>query len=274
EGGQGGIPSVDGYSEIGIWNPTTNALVLFGESFTAVGSGGPSQPICGGMTHIAELALSADRTKILVSSADSDGTLCMFSPNTSAYVLVQANDNKPIMAPPDGKEIITANGNQITVFDSTTMFETDQFLVDGGAVSFNYVLSPDGNPLYAVGEDGATGLAINWRTHQQLGSFLNYQIYDNPFASVPVPLAVDETGLIANAIGHGVAFLDGSALLSRAPARAFPYGYTNVVQPTFGPAQGGTQTVITGVQITNVATVEFGNHSASIVSTGANGIAV
>jgi len=274
EGGQGGIPSVDGYSEIGIWNPTTNALVLFGESFTAVGSAGPTQPICGGMTHIAELALSADRTQILVSSADSDGTLCMFNPDTSAYVLVQANDNKPIMAPPDGKEIITANDNQITVFDSTTLFQTDQFVVDGGAVSFNYVLSPDGNTLYAVGEDGATGVAINWRTHQQLGSFLNYQIYDNPFASVPVPLAVDETGLIANAIGHGVAFLDGSALLSHAPARAFPYGYTNVVQPTFGPVQGGTQTVITGVQITNVATVEFGNHSASIVSTGANGIAV
>jgi hypothetical protein len=273
-GGQGGIPAVDGYSEIGIWNPTTNALAQFGESFTAVGSTGPTHPICGGMGHIAEFALTADRTQILVSSADSDGTLCMFNPDTLAQVFAQANDDKPIMTPPDGKEILTATGNQITVYDSTSLFQTDQFLIDGGAVSFNYVLSPDGNTLYAVGEDGATGLAINWRTHQQMGWFLNYQIYDNPFASVPVPLAVDETGLIANAIGHGVAFLDGSALLSQAPRTGFSFAYTNVVQPTFGPVQGGTQTVITGVQITNVAAVDFGVQPASIVSTGSNGITV
>jgi hypothetical protein len=273
-GGQGGIPSVDGYSEFGIWNPTTNALNQFGANPNAVGSAGPTQPICGGMMHIAEFAVTADRTQILVSSADSDGTLCMFNPDSLAYLVVQANSSQPIMTPPDGKEIITASGNLVSVFDTTSLFQTDQFTVGGGSVAFNYVLSPDGNTLYAVGEDEATALAINWRTHQQLGWFLNYQIYDNPFASVPVPFAVDETGLIANAIGHGVAFLDGGALLSTAPARGFPFGYTNVMQPTFGPVQGGTQAVITGVAITNVADVDFGTQAAAVVSTGSNGIAV
>jgi len=274
EGGQGGIPSVDGYSQIGIWNPTTNALSQFGVNLNTVGNAGANQPLCGGMEHIAELALTADRTKILISSADSDGTLCMFNPDTLAFVVVQANNNKPIMTPPDGKEIITANGNLVSVFDSTSLFQTDQFQVGGNSLTFNYVLSTDGNTLYAMGDDGATALAINWRTHQQLGWFLNYQIYDNPFASVPVPLAVDETGLIANAIGHGVALVDGSALLSQAPARGFPQGFANVVQPTFGPVQGGTSTLITGVSISNVAAVDFGTQSASIVSTGPNGIGV
>lgn len=273
-GGQGGIPSVDGYSAIGIWNPTTNAFVLFGSSSTAVGGQNPAGPICGGMTHIAEFALTEDRKQILLSSADSDGTLCLFNPVTQSVVLVQANDDKPIMTPADGNEILTATANQVTVYDSTTLFQTDQFQVDGGAVSFNYVLSPDGNTLYAVGHDGATALAINWRTHQQLGWFLNFDTYDEPFASDPVPLAVDETGLIANAIDHGVAMLDGSAVLTQQPRTGFSFAYSDVVQPTFGPAQGGTQATITGVQITNVANVFFGTNPATVVSTGNAGIMV
>jgi hypothetical protein len=226
------------------------------------------------MTHIAEFAVTSDRTQLLLSSADSDGTLCLFNPETLTTVFDQANLDKPIMTPADGKEILAASSGQITVLDSTTLFQLDQFQVDAGAVSFNYVLSPDGNTLYAVGEDGATGLAINWRTHQQVGSFLNYQIYDNPFTTLPVPLAVDETGLIANAIGHGVAFLDGGALVSPAPRTAFPYGYANVVQPEYGPVAGGTQAVITGLQITNVSAVDFGAQPATVVSTGNVGATV
>lgn len=278
-GGQGGIPSVDGYSTVAVWNPVTNNLVQFGDNINSATNTGNTQPLCGALLgiHIGEFAVTADRTQILVSSADSDGTLCMFNPDTGAYLEHQANDSKPIMTPPDDNEIIAANSNQVTVLDSTTLQQLDQFQVGGNTDSFNYVLSQDGNTLYAVDDflsGSNSGMAINWRTHQTLGWFFDYDIYDNPFASNPVPLAIDETGLIANAVGHGVAFLDGSALLSQAPAQGFSFAYSNVVQPSFGPVQGGTQAVLTGVQVTNVADVLFGSNSASISSAGTGGVTV
>jgi IPT/TIG domain len=275
-GGQGGIPAVDGYSTVVVWNPATNDFVQFGDNINSVTNSGNVQPLCGGFAgiHIGEFALTADRTQILVSSADSDGTLCMFNPDTGAYLEHQANDNKPIMTPPDGKEIIAANSNQVTVLDSTTLQQLDQFQVGGNTGSFNYVLSQDGNTLYAVSESATAGMAINWKTHQTVGWFFDYDIYDNPFASDPLPLATDSTGLIASAVGHGVAFLDGSALFAQPPTQGFSFEYANVVQPSFGPVQGGTQVALSGVQLTNVADVLFGSNSATVVSTGTGGVMV
>ena len=276
-GGQGGIPSVDGYSTVAVWNPGTNDFVQFGEDINSTTTSPGIQPLCGTFfgLHIGEFAVTADRTQILISSADSDGTLCMFNPGTGAYLLHQANDTKPIMTPSDGKEIIAASSNQVTVMDSTTLQQIDQFQIGGNTDEFNYVLSQDGNTLYAaytIPSFASGGMAVNWRTHKTLGWFFDYDIYDNPFASDPVPMAIDGTGLITCAIGHGVAFLDGSALFPQAPVRGFAFEYANIAQPSFGPVGGGTQVTLSGVQLTNVADVLLGSNPATVVSTGTSGV--
>ncbi len=273
-GGQGGIPAVDGYSNFAVWNPSSNTLQEYSSSYGSTESGTTNPPVCGTLENIAETALTADRTKILISSADSDGTLCLFDPNTLTQQLVMANNGRPILVPADGKEILIVTGNVVTVYDSAGLFQTDQFQVDASLASDSCVLSPDGNTLYVVGQNGLPGQVYNWRTHQRLGWFASFSMFDLPELMGPTAMVVDETGLIANSIGHGIAFLDGAVLQPQAPANVFSFGYANVLQPTFGPAQGGTQALITGVGITDVKDVAFGTQPATVVSKGPLGITV
>lgn len=271
-GGQGGIPAVDGYSNFAVWNPSSNTLQEYSSSYGSGESGTTNPPVCGTLENIAEAALTADRSKILISSADSDGTLCLFDPNTLTQQLVMANNASPILVPADGKEILIVTGNVVTVYDSAGLFQTDQFQIDASLASDSCVLSPDGNTLYVVGQNGLPGQVYNWRTHQRLGWFASFYMFDLPELMGPTAMVVDETGLIANSIGHGIAFLDGSVLQPQAPANVFSFQYANVMQPTFGPAQGGMQALITGVGITDVKDVALGTQTATVVSTGPLGI--
>jgi len=274
-GNQGGIPEVDGWATLGIWNPATNALETYGSMYGNLEAPTNNPPICGTMENIAQWAVTADRTKILMSSHASDGTLCLFDPVTLEQHIVGANDSGPIFVPPDGQEIVIATGDQITVYDSSTLQQIDQSTVNettpGGP---GYALSQDGNTLYGINQlQGQGNPAYNWRTHQITGWLTTFDIYDNPFATVPVPLAVDSTGLIACALGHGVEFTDGAALQANPPS-IFLFAYNNVLQPTFGPVQGGNQVVVTNVDVTNILDFLFGSQPATVDSNGPTGTTV
>jgi hypothetical protein len=272
--GQGGIPAVDGYAALGIWNPATNALEQYGSSYGNIQDPSNNPPICGSLENIAQLAVTADRTKVLLSSNASDGTLCLFDPVSLTQHLVQASNSGPILVPPDGNEILIASGAQITVYDSSTLLQLDQFPVNGGTGFYHYTLSQDGNSVYAINQlQGQGNPVYNWRTHQLTGWLTTFGVYDGIETTVPTPVAADATGLIACSIGHGVEFIDASALQSTPPG-IFLFGYANVVQPTFGPVGGGTQALITGVQITDVQDVFFGSQAATVNSTGNSGIGV
>ncbi|HEV2399888.1 MAG TPA: hypothetical protein VGS27_23305 [Candidatus Sulfotelmatobacter sp.] len=260
--GQGGIPAVDGYSSIGIWNPTNNSLTIAGSSGLLSG--------CALTNHISEFAVTADRTKILTGSGVSGADLCLYDPNTGAQIVTTTLGTSPILIPPDGKEILIATGSEVTVYDSAALFQTDQFSVDNTPGAFyDYILSSDGNTLYALPELGGAGRAFDWRTHQQLGWIANISINDLPAAMTP--MAIDGTGLIMGAIGHGAAFLDGANLLPAAPA-SYPYGFSNIAQPSFGPPGVGTQVLVSGAPQTNIVNAYFGNQLATGLSPGALGL--
>ena len=107
-GGQGGIPAVDGYTALGVWNPADNSVT---EPNTCVG-------------NIAEFTVNADRSKIVISSADSDGTICLLDPDTGNYRIVQSADefSPPAMVPPDGKEFIVAGeGGDVSIYDAQVL---------------------------------------------------------------------------------------------------------------------------------------------------------
>ena len=268
--GEGGIPAVDGFSAVGIWDPATNDLLIAGSA--GVQSG------CALQDHIVEFSLTADRSRILLGSGVSGGTLCSYDPATGSQVVAETNPSGigigQILVPPDGKEILVAGGSNVTVYDAASLLRIDQFSVGTGLNFYRFLLSSDGNTLFALNEGGGFGLAYNWRTHSQAGRIPAFTLYDTPGAMAPLPMAVDETGLLACAIGHGVALLDGSALEPQPPGTEFGFGYNNVVQPSFGPVQGGTQVVLTGFQVSNVQNISFGANTAPVASTGSLGITV
>lgn len=161
-GGQGGIPSVDGYAYFAVWNPADNSMQTFiPQSGTGTYWGVvAAQPAgCVGMGNIGEFTLSADRTKILLGSIFSDNTLCSFDPSTRdvRYVTVPSVSIGlgSILVPPDGDEIISPSGTTVTIYDSTGLYQTDQFQLAGGSGDFAFILSFDGSTLYVV--DGMWG---------------------------------------------------------------------------------------------------------------------
>ncbi len=267
-GGEWGIPFVDGFSAIGIWNPNTNSLSIAGSAGVQNG--------CALQSYIIGFGVTADRSKILLLSGVSGETLCSYNPVSNAQVVVDTNppgaQAGQILVPPDGKEILVGFGTYVVVYDAASLLQTDRFQVGDGTNLYRYMLSQDGSTLFGTG--GGFGVAYNWRTHIQTGWIPAFSLYDTPGAMVPVPMAVDETGLLACAIGHGIALLDGSAVQAQVPGTTFGFGYNNVVQPSFGPVQGGTQAVLTGFQVNDVQNVSFGGQTAPVVSTGSSGITV
>ena len=264
-GSTGGIPSVDGFSDLGVWNPTSNSLTWLRGS----GSGLPI--ICDQLENIAEMTVNAERTEILISSADSDGTFCLVDPDTATYNDVALGGFlPPALVPPDGTSVILAAGSAVDIFDAQGIFLTDSFQVGDGSGFYRFALSNDGNTLYAVPTTGTVGLAYNWRTHAQTGSFTAFTTGD--LISSTLPEVADETGLIVGVIGNGVSFLEGGNLLQSAPGVQVP---SPSLLPATGPPSGGTQTTITSdISATRLSQVYFGNGLAEGATVDSLGIHV
>jgi hypothetical protein len=268
-GGQGGIPAVDGYQNFAVWNPADNSIIVLGSSYGGSGQGEPT--VCDQLGNIAEFTLSADRTKVIISSADSDGTLCQVDPNNATYVAnALGGFLPPTLVPPDGKEVLLAGGAQVDVFDGQGLFLTDSFQISDGTGFYRYALSHDGNTLYAIPESGGTGFAYNWHTHTLLGRIACFSTGD--LESWTTPQAVDETGLIAGVIGNGVSFLEGGTLLSTQLGGQVP---NSSVKPTTGPTAGGTQvTVISDISASRLNKIYFGTGLAEGATVDSLGIHV
>lgn len=268
-GGQGGAPEVDGWNLVGIWNPADNSLQQYSAGTSVISVKNNPTSICQGMGNIGEFSLSADHTKILLGSADSDDTLCLFDPgtqkSTTGGTFQVSIGVRYIMTPPDGKEIIIPNQSIVTVYDSTGLFKTDQFTVGNGTTFYSYFLSADGNTLF-VGPAGIGGnqiLAYDWRTRQLKGWIPTVEIPQD-FVSWVTPMTMDETGLMLGVTSRGVAFLDGGTIVTSG------LGVTQVngiVQPSVGPTQGGTNIQFIGlISPAGVNGVFFGNQPAASFS--------
>lgn len=255
-GGQGGIPAVDGFSAVAIWNPVDNSFFVA----PRLGFSG-----CPFPDHISEFALTADRSRILLGSGVSGASLCSYDPVTDAQRSIVTDflgiGLKSILTPPDGKEILVGDGAIVKVYDANELFLLDQFQIGNGQGFFYYLLSQDGATLYALTTLGAEALAVDWRTHQLKGWMPSMNFIDSDFSLCP--MAADETGLIAAVASHGVSFLEGAAVIPGNPTTAISNSF---VRPSFGPLSGGTD-----IQFTFIATppsvdsVLFGNQLAANV---------
>ncbi|PYV17115.1 MAG: hypothetical protein DMG21_09475 [Acidobacteria bacterium] len=137
-GGQGGIPGVDGYAGFALWNPSDNSISVYASNYGAGELGGiPFTQICGqSMGNIGAYTRTPDRTKVVIGSIFSDGTLCEFDEATATNNFVSSGVGfiERITISPDGKWIVLPEyPGQAVVFSGDTLSQAEQFSVAGNA---------------------------------------------------------------------------------------------------------------------------------------------
>ena len=140
----------DGSNGFAIWNPTTNTL----QTHLRVGE-------LDGPVNVGPFAVSGDRAKLIVASADSDGTVYVYDSSTQAISPVNGGSEyiRSIIASPDGTEMyVVGNLGVITAFNLKTLQSTGQVSIPAGGYGGPGSVSADGKTLY-VGE--SSGGVIN-----------------------------------------------------------------------------------------------------------------
>jgi YVTN family beta-propeller protein len=285
-GGQGGIPSVDGYLSFGIWNVTTNSLQLYttgygmGVGFSLGGSLYSATDVCPSGGAIGGFLLSGDRQRVILSSIDSDSTICSFDPvsgNSNAVTGAQEFIYH-LAATPDGSSILTTGSNpsRIIVLDSKTLTQKSAFNVSADTSSAgNLFVSPDSSTVYLTSGgqvfayDVSSGAMKGWTPAPVVTS--SYGGLSTGPSDVPTLSAMDETGLIAGPMEEGVGFVDTTTMRTGSVGSSFGNAY---LSPATGPVSGGTATVWTAYTTNSptISSVDFGANAATAVSKDSAGI--
>jgi len=279
-GAQGGIPSVDGSTSFAVWNPITNSTAIYTSVYGSGQLNGlPASVVCGGfMGNIGGFALTADRTKVIVGSIDSDDTLCEVdaSSGQDTYVAATAYPIK-IAISPDGRYLALPSSSQVLLYDASTLQNLTSFPVAGDTSSVaDLMFSADSQTLYVPGNGIVYAYSV--ATHQQIGWTPN--MYLSPASggySVGPPYSpdlqvVDGTGLLAGPLEEGFGFIDASSLHIGTVGTTFTNAY---LSPATGPTSGGTS-----VQWSVPATVNaqskvfFGKNAATGVSSSGSFLTV
>jgi hypothetical protein len=242
----------DGNYSFAIWDPVANYLQEIAPYF-----------------RIGQIALTGDRTKVVVSEPDSGGVLYVYDPSTGTLLSGSAPTNgivSQILGTPDGLRVFFSyEDGQFLVCDASTLAEIGTFTVADG--SFGAVLSYDGSTLFSVGGLGNV-TAYDSSTLALKGWVPDFSISDLQSNNV---LAVsDETGLIVGPIGHGAAFMDSTQINPGTGQTIFSVGF---LSPGTGSPNGGTElqaavstvNAITPPNITS-GTIYIGNSTAANVS--------
>jgi hypothetical protein len=232
-GSQGGIPSVDGYGSVAVWNPSTNSITVYGGS----------SPFC--VTNIGAFTLTGDRSLIVVGSIDSDGTICTLNPTTGQQTSATGAQGilYHVAATQDGKSLLVPMYGTIAVYNAQTLAQTATFSVAGDTSSgASMIVSPDSQTLY-IGDGQGILYAYNIPTGAQIGWMSNLTVepisggYDVGPPGNPNLQAFDGTGLLTGPMEEGVGFLDTTELQTGPVGSEFLNDY---LVPATGPAAGGT----------------------------------
>ncbi len=269
-GGQGGIPSVDGYGSVALWSPLSNVLTVYNN-----------------FSHLGAFTLTGDRSLIVLGGLLSPGGFCTLDPatgrvacvntaNSFLYNLATTPDGKSILVPYSDVQIANdtvISTGQILVYDATTLTQTSAFTVNGDLSSAaSMIVSPDSKTLY-MGNDGGFLYAYDLATGTQIGWLPTLSVLATTRGhavgaiSNPNLQAFDDTGLLAGPMEEGVGFLDTTALKTGTVGTEFVNDLYLV--PATGPAEGGTATQWRDMT-TNalMASAYFGGNWATSLSQG------
>jgi hypothetical protein len=233
--GEGASLGVDGNGVSVVWDPVTNALDT-----------GESGSVCN-VGNEGAFAVSGDRTRILVTFVDSSSSapLCSYDPiaKVATYGSLPTPSGsfvRQIIPTPDGTRFFLTTAVQgVAVFDAKTVQLLGQ--ITGPYPGFpnassGAVMSLDGTTLYMVDQSSGAVGAFDTTLLAQTGWVPSFTETDSQ--SSIVASAIDETGLIAGPIGHGVGFVDASQMRTAEPT-LINSGYAN---PSTGSLEGGTTT--------------------------------
>lgn len=267
-GEPGGLPSIDGSPGFAIWSPTDNSITIYGGAPYGV----PTVPDCVG--NISGFSRTADRTKVILGSIDSDSTLCEVDESTgqenyvaavsefSTDTIVTSPDGNYIALPHNGSSQAGAPPLQVDLYDAQTLVLIAQFSISGDDASLtNFVFSADSKTLFA---SSATIIyAYNIAAKKLVGWAPNIEI--GPIYQAPFYQAVDGTGLFAGPTEEGVVFFDSTSMQTGPVGSQF-FANPNPI-PATGPVTGGTQVQVTSLPTTDTnPLVYFGSQKGSYVS--------
>ena len=220
------VLDVDGATSFAIWDPTTNDLqVVTTEPFGRAA-----------FSNMGQMSLTADRSKVVVCSADSDGTLGLYDPSTGTAMTGQANGIvSEILPTPDGSRVfLTYASGEFDIFNASTLAQLGTFNSMGVGGSYSAALSSDGSTLFSTDLIGDVS-AYDTSSFAQKGWVPNFEVFD--LQGAIVLSAADSTGLFVGPIGHGVAFLDTTQIEPGMAQTIFDLGF---ISPGTGSANGGT----------------------------------
>jgi hypothetical protein len=266
QGSAGGILGVDGFGSIVVWNPATNAMDTgtAGEGVCPYTNGG--------------FALSGDRKLILNTTVDENEPypLCSYDPvamkgTYASFPQQQVTFMREIIPTPDGtKFFLMTNLDGVIEFNAQTLQVVGSIT---GASSYalpsaagGAVMSIDGKTLYLA--DQITGGVVGYdtTTFEATTSLAHPMVNDSQ--GWMVPAAIDETGLIAGPIGHGIGFADASAPMPQVADKGFFPGFAT---PNASLLSGGTAITV-GVENTGLSQFYVGNSLISGASMNSSGI--
>lgn len=262
---------MDGSTGFAIWNPSTNAITLYGSPGPFASGSAPSLPFCD-MGNIGSFDRSPDRSSIFVGSIDSDGTVCEINESTGALQsFVPNGEPLHLNFSPDGNYLAfpAYQSSSVTIYNAHTFAQVAQFAVAGDTSSAaNLVFSADSTTLfvsspsilYAYSVPG--GQPAGWLPNivvQQLGGGYTVSPATNPDYG-----AYDGTGLLVGPLEEGFGFLDTTTIRSGAVGTQFLNGY---LTPATGPTSGGTPIQLPDPNpVGSLAAMYFGSRAASSVS--------
>ena len=239
-GSQGGIPSVDGSTNIALWSPSTNSISIYGDSNIV---GVPVSPLCSFGVHIFGFGLTADRNSVLLGD---ENALCELNISTgqlrSATLTGRANH---IVLSPDGHYFAVTplvNGdNFVALYDANTLNQISKFDVSGDTSSAaNLVFSANSATLFVSGP--STVYAYDVLTGKQVGWLPNIivQYAKGGFAVGPATNPnyqfMDPSGLLIGPLEEGLGFLDTTQMRGGPVGTTFTNAY---LDPATGPVSGG-----------------------------------
>lgn len=240
---------------LALWDPASNSLTDLTSTAPAVFQQG-----------VGVLARSSDHSRILAAANDSSGELAVYDSNgnpvkgpltigTGLIPLAAANPDASRFA-----VVLASNGTtQLLLLDAAL----NQVASYVPATVHGAVFSRDGKNLYI--SESSTGASFITVLDGHTGQFVG-RVPDASIQGISSELEdADETQLLFGDSNRGISFVDASSLTTL-PSPAPTFAAVPALQPSEGPASGGTSVVLAGQNFSSSAQVTFGSQLASNVT--------
>jgi hypothetical protein len=242
----------------------------------------PAAPVVNALTNLTSvapslfqsgvgaMALTGDRTKILVAANDTSGEIGIFDANGNLTMGPQTLGSGPISlvaANKDGSRFAVvftpSGGPEIVLLDGAF----NQLTARGVTKVYGMTFSRDGRFLYASENVGAPPVIT------VLDGLDLHVIGQVPDAAIQGGRSEieggDETQLLFGVANRGVSFIDAGAS-GALPAKAPAFAAAPSARPSEGAITGGTATALAGQNFEPTAQVRFGTQNATTASVAGN----